>query len=113
MSRTIGAGVPYRIIRTLPSPKTNCGPPAEDGVPQFPPPHESAPSVHPAPDARSGNAFSCKSEYSSSPQRPVPPVPPMMYGSSQYQLPDVTADDAIAFSPMKMVFDVPSRMEPC
>src|SRR5262245_59688342 len=110
MSRTIAVGVLYPTDRTLPSPKTNCGPPPEDGVPQFPPPQDSPPTVQPAPDARSGKPSSCVSEYRATPQRPVPPVPPMMYGSSQYQLPDATALAAIAFSPKKMVFDVPSRI---
>ena len=61
MSRTIVDGVPYRTVRTLPSPNTNCGPPAELGEPQLPPPQDSLPTLHPAPDARSGNPFSCES----------------------------------------------------
>lgn len=111
MSRTIVDGVPYRTVRTLPSPNTNCGPPAELGEPQLPPPQDSLPTLHPAPDARSGNPFSCESLNSPSPQRPTPPVPPITIGSSQYHVPAATARAAIAFSPKKMVFDVPSAID--
>src|SRR5262245_21232816 len=84
--RTVGDGVAYLTVRTLPSPKTNCGPPAL-GEPQLSPPHDSPYSVQPGPDASSGKSISRESGYSPSPQRPVPPVPPMIYGSSQYHTP--------------------------
>src|SRR5262245_28521033 len=98
------------MMRTLPSPKRNCGPAAE-GEPQLPPPHDSLPTSQLPPDANSGKSFSRESGYSPSPQRPVPPVPPMTTGSSQYQTPAEAARALMAFSPKNTVFDSPSAME--
>ena len=61
VAATTSIGIESRKNRTLPSPKTNCGP-AEAGVPQFPPPQLSLPVLQPGPETRSGNEISCRSE---------------------------------------------------
>ena len=114
MRRTIGGGVLYRTVRTLPSPKTNCGPAGRRRAPV--PAAAALAALRPARAGREVGEVSSAASRGRARRRtgPVPPVPPMTY--RLVPVPAAGRDGAarlIAFSPKKIVFDVPSVIEPC